>query len=485
MTDERAVEEAWSLARAAEDFPNQAALVIKGRTYSFSQLQRLMFPLLEKIAGSSDPGAIALVAEATLESVLVLYACLETRTPVLLVHPRLPLDSQDALYRRVRPRQIWRGGMAELQSDFLRTPGRKPGSLASRLDQVLVCTSGTSGRPKIVVLSRGALFASFQASSHNIPWKDDDRWLLSLPFAHVGGLSVLTRCLAARKCAVLLPTTPKDEDFCPQLESARVTMLSLVPTQLHALLGQKRSLPPAVRVVLLGGAPLSPTLSAQAHIAKVPILCTYGLTEFASQVCTQSTQLLSENRLTGDCSSGPLLPFLEMRLREDKRICLRGPQGMTRYWDEPQSPWEAEGWFTTSDRGEVAENGSVTILGRTDNIIISGGENISPEEVEAALERLVEVESALVVSVDDPHWGQRVVAFIVVAPTRPKHAPPSDVQEPCTSSIKLAALLKSRLAIHLPAYALPKAFFTLQALPLNQNGKKDRLTGRQLAKKHL
>ncbi|HSC89980.1 MAG TPA: hypothetical protein VLC09_22065, partial [Polyangiaceae bacterium] len=187
----------------------------------------------------------------------------------------------------------------------------------------------------------------------------------------------------------------------------------------------------------------------------VPLLSTYGMTEFCSQICTE---------VPGSPGSGvgPPLPGTEVRLGPDGRIAVRGPTACLGYLGL-DSPFDEEGWFATSDRGQWDERGHLHVLGRVDHVIISGGENIHPETVEAAMLALPEVAECGVVGVPDAEWGQRVVACVVLYPSVRK-----------LGVKKLEKRWREELRLRLPSFAIPKTFIELDTLPLLGIGKLDR-----------
>ncbi|MCZ7685002.1 MAG: AMP-binding protein [Sandaracinaceae bacterium] len=267
---------------------------------------------------------------------------------------------------------------------------------------VIVFTSGTSGVPKGVCLSRAALVAATEAHAAALPWMERDRWLLAMPLAHVGGLLVVLRCLAARRAVVLGPDRFEPRALLEAAARGEATLMSLVPTMLERLLPAPP--PPSVRAVLLGGAACPPELLARGAPPAGRCSPTYGLSECTAQVCTQ--------RLGGERARGvgPPLPGIEVRVREGV-IEVRGPTRMDGYLDEP--PLAREEWVRTGDLGALDGEGLLLVFGRADDVIVTGGENVDPLAVEEALRAHPEVDAACVVGVDDVRWGQAVVALIV------------------------------------------------------------------------
>jgi O-succinylbenzoic acid--CoA ligase len=428
----------FSLEAAAREGGERAALVFARAgegSVSYRELARAGAEARDELIElRSRQGFLALVATPEPVTLARFFTALELGLPVLLQHPRATAE-----------------GRAALEDELARTP---PPSGAL----VMLETSGSTGRPKLVLHSEGSLSAAAAASAANLGWSPaGDRWLLSLPFAHVGGLGVLLRCFLGRQTTVVGPLdTAAPLEAARHLEELDVTLLSLVPTQLTRLLLEPNfRLPPKIRQVLLGGARLTEELRSRASARSIPLLSTYGMTEFCSQICTERP---------GDLGTGvgPALPGTEVRLMADGTIQARGPTACLGYLGLP-SPFDEDGWFTTSDRGQWDERGHLHVLGRKDHVIISGGENVHPETVEAALLALPEIAECAVVGVPDADWGERIVAGVVLYPSARK-----------LGARKLEKRWREELRLRLPSFAVPKAFVELEALPLLGIGKIDR-----------
>jgi O-succinylbenzoic acid--CoA ligase len=402
-----------------------------------------------------------LAPEANVDSAVWLYALFELGCPALLVHPRLTERERALLLTEAAPAAIIGDEPPEGQGPLTRSH-----SVPEERTLAIVYTSGSRGTPRGALLSRRAFVASEAAHAANLGWVPEDRWLLSIPPAHVGGLSILTRCLIARRCVVLDPGPFDPPETIRTMEDEAVTLLSIVPTMLQRLLssddprwGPSR----ALRAVLVGGAPLPETLRKQAVAAGIPILSTYGCTEACSQVTTQT---LAQVGLPG---CGAPLRGMEVRLAGDE-IQVFGPTLMEGYLgaDPEKEPWTEDGWLRTGDLGSFAPDGQLIVRGRLDDIIVTGGENVAPQEVEAWLQSVPGVAAACVFAVEDEEWGQRVVAAIVT------DAGAYDL-----------GTLRTRMKAELAAHKRPKAIARLDAFPLNRSGKVDRLELRSLVEGKL
>jgi len=410
------------ITQAAREAPDRIAIETASRSRTFAACAAA-------IAGAQPPLA-AIVATPSVETVLAVYAALDARRPIALIHHRLGPEEIE--------RQRGAIERAELPADAA----------------AVLFTSGSTGAARGVVLSRAALAAAANASARHLGWRDDDRWLLALSLAHAGGLSIVIRCLAARRPIVLC-----DRDFDRDLVARlleRCTLASLVPTQLAALLDDPAWRPPAqLRAVLLGGAASPPALLERAAERGVPFLTTYGMTESLGQLATAPIDRAGDPR-------APLVPLPDVvfeagTAREPAPIVVRAPMLATRYLDgRPIAPA-----FTTADLGHLT-GGVLHVAGRSDDVIITGGENVHPSAIEAVLAATPGVLAACAFGVHDERWGQVVAAALVVDPV---------------FDLRAAA---AHWHAALPAHARPRRLAICPDLPLLPTGKVDRRTAATL-----
>ncbi len=280
--------------------------------------------------------------------------------------------------------------------------------LIGELQEVtLIATSGSTSGPKLALHTLHNHLASALGSAENIPLKADDRWLLALPLFHVGGMAILFRCLAAQAW-VALPEP--DQSISEAIRRLQPTHLSLVATQLQRLLTEPELIPllQATKAILLGGSAIPRVLIERCLELKLPIHTSYGSTEMSSQITCTPPGADLETLLT----AGRLLPGRELQLDpETGEILVRGQTLFQGYFGQGL-PLTQAGWFATRDCGEIDSQGRLRVIGRLDNLFISGGENIQPEEIEAALLQLEGLNQVIVVPVADDVYGQRPVAFI-------------------------------------------------------------------------
>lgn len=310
----------------------------------------------------------------------------------------------------------------------------------------VVETSGSTGRPKRVVLSRDAVLASVAASARRVG--GSGRWLLALPPSYVAGVQVICRSLVAGHEPVLL------DEYGSFAEAARAStssttdaFVSLVPTQLHRLLETDADALRSFHTVLLGGGPIDPALRRRAEEADVRVVATYGSAETAG----------------GCVYDGYALDGVALAIDAGGRIRITGPTIFDRYDGDPAGTAEVlvDGWFLTSDAGRLDDDGRLHVLGRLDDIVVSGGVNVPAPAVAARLREHPEIAAAEVLGVPDEEWGNRLVAFVVGA----------------VSLDEARAWVREA---HARSWA-PRQLVVLDEIPLLSNGKPDRITLRSLA----
>ncbi len=456
---------------AAARHPAAIAVCVGSVQLSYGELARRVAQAAARLATlgllSRERGPIALVARPTLPSLVCLHALLAYDVPILLLHPRLPSETQRQLAERAGASTLLAPDEAPLEA-CLDSPPPLPVRYDLEAPLALVPTSGSTGDPKLVLLSRRAFLASAAASARNLSLGSADRWLLCLPLSHVGGFSIVTRCLLSGAGVVLHAPGPTGllgelAALGEAVERHQASLLSLVPAVLDAWLADPALHSPSssLRAVLLGGAATSPALVSRAAAQRVPILVSYGLTEACSQVATTPFGGAPRQR-AGQVSCGPPLPSVELRIAAGGRIQLRGPTLCSGYLGA-SAPFDGEGWFSTEDRGELDERGELYVFGRLNDVIITGGENVDPARVEAALLALPGVRAAAVFGVQDPRFGERVACALVTT---------ADFDE-----LELGVGLRGQLASH----EVPRVWTTLPAIPELPNGKRDLSALRALA----
>ncbi len=473
---------AAALAARAECTPKAPAVTWRGREVSFAALAARAASAAERLrALGVRPGdRVAVLMANGPAFVEVLHGAIACEAVLLPVNTRLAPPEIAQLLRDAEPRVLLHGealtplalascagcevppGCVEVGEHFadLRVATNALSEPACSGDPLvaLLYTSGTTGRPKGVMLAASNLRASAEASRRNLDVREGDGWLACLPLFHVGGLSLLLRSVIDGSCVVL------QERFDAAAVSAaidrgEVAFASLVPTLLDRLLRARgeRVAPASLRAILLGGASASVELLARAERLGFPVATTYGLTEAASQVATR--------RLGSPGAGLTALPGTRVRIAaeggapcaagEPGEILVAGETVMRGYWrrSEETARALAGGWLRTGDIGLLDAAGDLHVLARRSDLIVSGGENVYPAEVEAVLASHPQVCEVAVAGVPDAEFGARPAAWIVA--------------EPAIDADTLHHFCRARLA----GFKVPVVFHFVASLPRNATGK--------------
>jgi O-succinylbenzoic acid--CoA ligase len=410
----------WIHAAAARH-PDRIAIEGPERSLTYAELSEAATSAAGSLQRLEARERVALALASPEEFVIALHGCL------LAGVSAVPID-----LRLSKAEQAERSARADvLVSEPLRESG--PAAPFSRGQPVAVMhTSGTTAAPKPVVLTHGNFLASALGSAVALGLDQAERWVCPMPLTHVGGLSIPIRSSIYATTAVLHGRFDTEAVLNELMDpTRRITLVSLVPTMLARLLDAGLARPPTLRWALLGGGPIAPALLERAEQAGVPVAPTYGMTEACSQIAT----------------FGWPLPGVELRTSEGE-IKVRGAIVSPGAVDE-------HGWLHTGDLGEFDERGRLVITGRKSDTIVSGGENVAPAEVEAALLEHPAVADAAVHPRADPEWGEAVVATVVlrdgvdVAPDE----------------------LRAHCAARLAAFKVPKAVSFTDRLPRTPSGK--------------
>jgi O-succinylbenzoic acid--CoA ligase len=396
------VVEGW-LARAAAVRPEGVALETPEQSCSYAELLALARTGADELAArGARPGErVAIALPPGLAFAQALHACL------LLGGVAVPVDMRATPAERAR---ITEGAGLLVQEPLGGRPA--PGSAGEHdrghdLDAtaVVLHTSGTTSQPRPVELTYGNFLWSALGSSVALGHDPAERWLCTLPLCHVGGLSILLRSCIHATTAVVHERFETDR-VLDSLRDRAITLVSLVATTLARLLDAGLARPPSLRCALTGGGPVPPALLDRAREAHVPVSLTYGLTEACSQVTTTPVASLAARQ---PAAAGPPLFCTRVRIAPDGEILVRGP---TVAAGAPA----ADGWLHTGDLGSVGEGGRLQVHGRKAETIVSGGENVSPAEVEAVLEAHPQVLEAAVLGRRDEEWGEAVTAWVRARP---------------------------------------------------------------------
>lgn len=457
--------------------PRGLALRVGGRRLSFAELDAEVAGWAGRLhaRGVGAGARVALLAWNGLASVALLFAVRRLGATLVPLNVRLTRHELAPLVERLRPRALLAEEAvwdclpdAECLEAVEREPPPGPPTgraVAADEDWAVLFTSGTTGQPKGARLGVGAFLASAAASRANLGSSFLDVWLCNLPLFHVGGLAMAVRC-AVDGAALVVHRRFDAEETARALSDEGITHVSLVARTLAQTLdaGARAG---ALRVVLVGGGPLPAEVATRARTAGLPVLQTYGLTEACSQVATEHP-----GEADGT-TAGRALPGLAARILaanglpagvdETGEILVQGPTVMGGYLDDVEASARAlaGGWLHTGDVGSLDGRGRLHVLARRLDLILSGGENVYPAEVEAVLASHPAVAEAAVVGRTDATWGEVPVAAVVLRPGAPLEG--------------LVEWARGRLA----GFKVPAEVVALSALPRTASEKVDRVALRR------
>jgi O-succinylbenzoic acid--CoA ligase len=438
------------LRQRADLAPDRVALIgPDDQTWSFRDLDARVDAAAELLFSQRvRPGdRIGLLAPNGLGFAVAVQALMRLGAVLVPINTRLTKAELD-----------WQCGDAELRllldsanvEQLLRAPAGRKVQAEFDLDAThsIIYTSGTTGRPKGAILTYGNHWWSAVGSALNLGLQPGDRWLACMPLFHVGGLAILLRGVIYG-WSVVVHDRFDPERVNDAIDRHGISIVSVVSTMLERMLAQRggRPYPTSLRCVLLGGGPAPLPLLEAATAVGLPVMQTYGLTEAASQVATLAPE--DAQRKLG--SAGKPLMGTRLQLEPDGEILVDGPTVSPGYLHAPSR----SGWLRTGDLGYRDEEGYLYVLDRRDDLIVSGGENVYPAEVEAALLAHAAVEGAGVRGEPDPEWGQIVAAFVQLAPGAR------------LTDDELTAFCRQRLA----GYKVPRRILFVDELPRNAAGK--------------
>jgi O-succinylbenzoic acid--CoA ligase len=429
------------LAQRSQSCPDRTALIAEGDEMTYAQLEAEATWVARRLAahGVRRGSTAALTMHGRREQVVLAHALMKVGATLLPLSPRLTEAERTAIVAAEEP-------IVDLDDPGLLTQTEADMPLLGEHDMDDVCarvlTSGSSGAARPVGLTYGNFLWNAVGSAFNIGVDPGDRWLCCVPLSHIAGLTIVVRSTIYGTAAVIHDGF-EVERVADALENDGITIVSLVTTMLTRLLevGADLSGP---RAILVGGGPV-PAEPLQDAIARgATVVQTYGLTETCSQVTTLAPA--DAQRKLG--SAGRPLLTTHLRIAGDGEILIQGPTVAPGQAD-------ADGWLHTGDLGEIDDEGFLYVRDRIDDLIVSGGENVVPAEVEEVLLRHPEVADAAVVGREDPEWQQAVTAIVVLESG--SEVTPDDLRRHCAES--------------LAGFKVPKRVELAAALPRTPSGK--------------
>ena len=471
------------LTLAAQASPNARALVSLDGAITYAELNIQVAALSARLSafGVKRGERVAVLLDRSVEAARLVHALARLRAVIVPLNTRLASSEMRHQIQEASCRWIFSTIENTPLTEAVTLDDLPPaidsgqwlsGKLDLDTDFGVLFTSGTSGQPKGAVLTWGNIFWSATASAFRLGVLPDDRWLLTLPLYHIGGLSIILRS-TLYGTSVVLPDFPSDHfdlhRLWKHLQESAISLVSLVPTMLYRIFEEHplaTDWPASLRLILLGGAAASPELLSRAVATDLPIAVTYGLSEAASQVATALPNLT--HRKPG--TAGRPLPWAHLRVMgedgselppdEIGELQVSGATVMRGYLNNPDANAGVlpDGWLATGDLGYLDEEGDVWVVQRRSDLILSGGENIYPAEIETIICQHPAVDEACVIGISHPEWGQQITAGVVPQPNG--KITPKGVQAFCRQ--------------HLAGFKVPRRIELLDYLPKTASGKVNR-----------
>ena len=459
--------------------PEKEHLFLKSasHSYSYEDLYRFAGSLqtIKREWGWQEGDLLLILAQPSDELVLLIASAFLLNIPILPLHPESTNREIEFVLRTIKPVAVYSDQQRDIDTfDTLpKISFNKPVQHDLLAESELkfdkpegyagcFLTSGSTGQPKIVPIKRRQVFFQAEASARNFKPAPNKFWLLCLPLNHAGGINVIYRSLLFGSAIYLTPDFSAETIRKLLNENKKFEAASVVPTMLEKLLESTFfRLQFNFKGFLIGGGPISLNLINRALTRGIPVVTSYGMTETCAQIAA-NPMLRSGGMYSPKQSVGMVFRPNEIEIRDDNgnalplneqgQIWLRGPQVFDGYTDEKlnKTAFDGEGWFNTGDYGHLNRNKQLFIESRRTDLIISGGENINPEEVVNALKNLEEISDAAVIGVPDAIWGQKVVAFYTSTPAGIPLSPGE---------------LKERLTGELQSFKIPKEFIQLDEIP--------------------
>jgi fatty-acyl-CoA synthase len=459
------------IERWAGRFPGKVAIHCEGLDLTYAALWEKIQEISRTLAAAKGD-RVAYLGYNNHEMLALLFALCRIGAILVPLNWRLTAAEQKQVLADCSPKLLFTSPEFEERRQELgfspmelSEQGRAPSEGSEEDDALIVYTSGTTGQPKGAVLTQSALLYNALNSFHAHDMQPSDHVLTSLPMFHVGGLNIQTLPAMLMGATVTLHKRFDPGQWLADVQARRPTLSLLVPATMAAVIGHPdwtTTELSSLRMLNTGSMVVPDSLIRAFHERGLPVGQVYGATETAPIAIALGRQ----DALAKPGSAGKQVPHCEAKLVEGE-IWLRGPAMMRGYWNDASGSErgiDAEGWFHSGDLGRVDEDGYWWIVGRSKDMIISGGENVHPAEIENVLADCPAIREAAVVGVPDPKWGEVACAVVVKK---------SQVRLDEEGVLKL---FENRLA----RYKHPRRVVFLEELPKNAMGKVQKPLLRQL-----
>ncbi len=435
------------LNRKAVSQPDSIFILTNNNSFTFGETSNIVYTLSNTLENTYNISGCNVIVKANHSSnfIFVLLALLRLGKQVLPVDPNATDNELRSFSNRLSA-TIISPDVIEISSGIVSIIDSNFGKSG-----ILLATSGSTGKPKLVQHTPSTLLAAVTNYNY-VTNNNDGKLLASLPFYHTGGFMVIIRALV-RGNSLIIPDTVKPADLLTTMNIYNPDAVSLVEPQLLDLLPVSEQIRHKPEFVFCGGSKFQNNILSEAIQKGWNIINVYGSTETASMVC------FNNNVLSKPEIAGKPVPNVNIYI-EDGEIVISSPSLATGYFDDNELSELnfRDGKYYTGDIGNIDDDGNLYITGRKSRMIISGGKNIDPVEIETELKKISGIDDIFICGSPDTHWGEKVTAIIATE----------------DFDIIDSEKLKCQLKKVLPGYKIPKAFVFVDYIPRNSLGKIDK-----------